>query len=198
MKLFRFTPVLFAGLILAACTDMNEIKPQSGTMLASQKQETIAAVPSRASASFTGLFRPLGNPNYLGYGTPDDFGVLMMLFCNDLESADATASDNNYNWFSVCGEYSSRTASYRNPMIRYRTPYMIIANVNDFLAGFSEDVTDESSLHMMGQAKALRAYAYMLLSADFQFRYVGHEQDPAVPISSPDIEDPTHGITGRL
>ena len=192
MKLFRFTPVLFAGIVLAACTDMNEIKPQSGTMLASQKQETIAAVPSRATASFTGLFRPLGNPNYLGYGTPDDFGVLMMLFCNDLESADATASDNNYNWFSVCGEYSSRTASYRNPMIRYRTPYMIIANVNDFLAGFSEDVTDESSLHMMGQAKALRAYAYMLLSADFQFRYVGHEQDPAVPISSPDIEDPTH------
>ena len=192
MKLFRFTPVLFAGLVLAACTDMNEIVPQSGTMLASQKQETIAAVPSRASASFTGLFRPLGNPNYLSYGTPDDFGVLMMLFCNDLESADATASDNNYNWFSVCGEYSSRTASYRNPMIRYRTPYMIIANSNDFLAGFAEDVSDETSLHMIGQAKALRAYAYMLLAADFQFRYVGHEQDPAVPISSPDIEDPTH------
>ena len=64
MKLFRFTPVLFAGIVLAACTDMNEIKPQSGTMLASQKQETIAAVPSRATASFTGLFRPLGNPNY--------------------------------------------------------------------------------------------------------------------------------------
>ena len=192
MKLTRYIPVLFAGLVLAACTDMNEIKPQSGTMLASQKQETIAAVPSRASASFAGLFRPLGNPNYFGYGTPDDFGVLMMLFCNDLEGADATASDNNYNWFSVCGEYSSRTASYRNPMIRYRTPYMIIANANDFLAGFPEDVTDESSLHMIGQAKVLRAYAYMLLASDFQFCYVGHEQDPAVPISSPDVEDPTH------
>ena len=65
MKLYRYIPVLFAGLVMAACTDMNTIVPESGTMLASQKQETIAAVPSRASASFVGLFRPLGNPNYL-------------------------------------------------------------------------------------------------------------------------------------
>ena len=117
MKLYRYIPVLFAGLVLSACTDMNTIVPESGTMLASQVQSTNAAVPSRAAASFTGLFTPIGQPDYFGYDTPDDFGVLMMLFCNDLESADATASDNNYNWFSVCGEYSSRNANYRNPVM---------------------------------------------------------------------------------
>lgn len=192
MKIYKYIPVLLVGLILGACTKMDEIVPAGGTLLASQLQETNAAVPSRAAASFSGLFTPLGQPNYYGYDTPDDFGVLMMLFCNDLESADATASDNNYNWFSVCGEYSSRNANYRNPVIRYRAPYSIIAAVNDFLAGFGEDVEDEESLAMIAQAKALRAYSYYLLANDFQFNYIDHKNDLCVPICSPDVPDPTN------
>ena len=192
MKLNRYIPVLFAGLVLAACTDMNTIVPESGTMLKQQVQETNAAVPSRAAASFSGLFTIIGQPNYFGYETPDDFGVLMMLFCNDLESADATASDNNYNWFSVCGEYSSRSANYRNPVIRYKTPYAIIAAVNDFLAGFGEDEDNPESLAMIAQARVLRAYSYMLLASDFQFNYTEHKDDLCVPICSPEVEDPTN------
>ena len=192
MKIYRYFSVLFAGLAAWACTDMNEIVPESGTMLSSQLQETNAAVPSRASAAFSGLFNPLGNPNYFGYGTPDDWGILMMLYCNDVESADAHLPDSGYNWFSVCGEYSSRNASYRNPVIRYRTPYMIIANVNDFLAGFSDDVDDQASLYMIAQAKALRAYAYMQLAANFQFTYEVAKDEPCVPICSPEIADPTN------
>ncbi len=193
MKLNKYISVLFVGLVLgASCTKLSEIVPESGTMLKSQLQATNAAVPSRSEASFNGLFNPIGVPDYYGYDTPDDFGVLMMLFCNDLESADATASDNNYNWFSVCGEYSSRNANYRNPVIRYRAPYSIISSVNDFLAGFGEDVSDPESLAMIAQAKALRAYAYMLLASDFQFNYTDHKDDPCVPICSPDTEDPTH------
>ena len=193
MKLNQYISVLFVGLVLgASCTKLNEIVPQSGTMLKSQLQATNAAVPSRSAASFNGLFNPLGMPDYYGYDTPDDFGVLMMLFCNDLESADATASDNNYNWFSVCGEYSSRNANYRNPVIRYRAPYSIIASVNDFLAGFGEDVEDPEVLAMMGQAEALRAYAYMLLANDFQFNYTDHKDDLCVPICSKETPDPTH------
>lgn len=192
MKLNSFISVLFAALVLSACTDMNKIVPEGGTLLASQLKETNAAVPSRASAAFVGLFNPLGNPNYFGYETPDDWGVLMMLFCNDVEGADALLPDSNYNWFSVCGELSSRTASYRNPMIRYRTPYMIIANSNDFLAGFDDNVTDQESIYMIAQAKALRAYAYMLLAQDFQFTYTVAKDKPCVPVCALDIEDPAN------
>ena len=192
MKIYRYISVLFAGLAAWACTDMNEIVPESGTMLSSQLQETNTAIPSRASAAFSGLFNPIGNPNYFGYGTPDDWGILMMLYCNDVESADAHLPDSGYNWFSVCGEYSSRNASYRNPVIRYRTPYMIIANVNDFLAGFPENVEDQNSIYMMAQAKVLRAYAYMQLAANFQFTYEVAKDEPCVPICSPEIADPTN------
>ena len=191
MKLNRYI-VLVSALATVACTDMNKVLPEGNTMLASQRQEVLAAIPSRASADFTGLFNPLGNPNYFGYNTPDDWGVLMMLFCNDAEGPDLTLSDNNYNWFSVCGELSSRNASYRNPMIRYRTPYMIIANANDFLAGFPEEVEDQNSIYMICQARALRAFAYMLLVQDFQFNYTVAKDKPAVPICSPDVPDPAN------
>ncbi|MBP5676055.1 MAG: RagB/SusD family nutrient uptake outer membrane protein [Bacteroidales bacterium] len=201
MKLNRIIPVLFAGILLVACTDMNTVQPAGGTLLAKQLQETNEAVPSRAAASFAGLFNPIGLPNYYGYETPDDFGVLMMLFCNDLESADATASDNNYNWFSVCGEYSSRSANYRNPVIRYRAPYSIVSSVNDFLAGFGDEVTNQESLYMIAQARALRAYAYLLMAPAFQFVQGpnGFNADlPAVPICSPDVEDVTHNPRAPL
>ena len=195
MKLFKYITVLFAGLALVACSEIDNIVPESGNMLASQLQETNAAVPTRATASFNGLFNGLGLPGYCGYNKPDDFAVLMMLFCNDLESADALIPDSGYNWFSVCGEYSSRSANYRNPTIRYRTPYNIISNVNDFLAGFGEDVEDQESLYMIAQSKALRAYAYMLLAPSFQFIQKNGEfnsEAPCVPICSPDIEDPAN------
>ena len=190
MKLYRYIAIFTALVLGVSCSKtLNEVKPETGTLTAKQNQETNAAVPTRASASFNGLFNALGMPYYCGYNKPDDWGVLMMLFCNDLESADAFIPDSGYNWFSVCGEYSSRSSNYRNPTIRYKVPYNLISNVNDFLAGFGEEVTEEQG-YMIAQAKALRAYAYMLLAPSFQFNYVNHKDDPCVPICSPDVEDP--------
>ena len=199
MKLNRYFAVIALGLLtLAACTKMDEVTYEGGAILSEQNQQVNLADPSKATAAFSGLFTHIGQPDKLGYSTPDDFGVLMMLFCNDLEGADALIADSGYNWFSVCGEYSSRSASYRNPTIRYKVPYNIIAACNEFIAGYPEDVEDVDALNMIGQAKALRAYAYLLLAPSFQFAYTtfadpfDENAAPCVPICSPDIEDPAH------
>ena len=199
MKLNRYFAVIALGLLtLAACTKMDEVTYEGGAILSEQNQQVNLADPSKATAAFSGLFTHIGQPDKLGYSTPDDFGVLMMLFCNDLEGADALIADSGYNWFSVCGEYSSRSASYRNPTIRYKVPYNIIAAVNEFIAGYPEDVEDVDALNMIGQAKALRAYAYLLLAPSFQFGYTTFKDPydaaaaPCVPICSPEIEDPAH------
>ena len=189
MKLYRIIPVLASLLTVAACTDFDKIKPESGTLLASQVQSINALLPERASAPFNGMITNLGKPEKM-YETPDDWEFLMMLFCNDLEGADALIADNNYNWFSVCGEYTSRNPDYRNPYIRYRAPYNMISDVNSFLAGFGDDVTDESSLYMIAQAHALRAYAYLMLAPAYQF--VTKKDAPCIPLLLPTIEDFTH------
>ncbi|MCR5759951.1 MAG: RagB/SusD family nutrient uptake outer membrane protein [Bacteroidales bacterium] len=178
MKLNRLIPVIAGLLAVAACNDFTDIKPESGTMLSSQVKETNAAVPTRAKAAFDGMITNIGKPIKM-YSNPDDWEFLMMMFCNDLEGADALIADSGYNWFSVCGEYSSRNANYRNPYIRYRTPYNMVADANTFLSGFGDDVTDQESIYMIAQAHALRAYSYLMLVPAFQF--VTKKDAPSVP-----------------
>ncbi len=192
MKYSKIFYLAFAGLASAACTDMDDIVPESGTMLASQVKETNVIAPTRATASFTGLFTQIGKPYSMGYNKPDDWGFLMMGFCNDLESADAIIADSGYNWFSVCGEYSSRNADYRNPYIRYRAPYKLIADVNTFVSSYPEDVTEQSAIYMIAQARALRAYAYMQLAPAFQFSYTTAGDKPCVPIVTESTVDFTN------
>ena len=199
MKLNRiFFALSVAGLVLSACAKMDEVVPESGTMLASQVQETNAIAPSRAAASFNGMFTNIGKPTKM-YSNPDDWEFLMIMFCNDMEGADALIADSGYNWFSVCGEYSSRNNNYRNPAIRYRAPYNMIGDVNTFLAGYAEDVDDPDAINMIAQVRALRAYSYMMLAPQYQFAPQtnvageGLGKDlPCVPLVTPDTEDFTN------
>ena len=203
MKLNKlFFAFVAAGLALVGCTKMDDIVPQGGTMLASQVQQTNLIAPSRASASFNGMFTNLGKPTKM-YNTPDDWEFLMILFCNDLEGADALIADSGYNWFSVCGEYSSRNNTYRNPAIRYRAPYNMIGDVNTFVSGYPADVTDERAINMIAQARVLRAYSYMMLAPQYQFAPLTVIKDgedagktgaelPCVPLVKPETEDFTN------
>lgn len=197
MKLNKLFFAFVAGLAFIACTKMDEIVPQSGTMLATQVQQTNLIAPSRASASFNGMFTNIGKPTKM-YNTPDDWEFLMILFCNDLEGADALIADSGYNWFSVCGEYSSRNNTYRNPAIRYRAPYNMIGDVNTFISGYPEDVEDEDAINMIAQAKVLRAYSYMMLAPQYQFAPLTQTSEgkgadlPCVPLVTPATEDFTN------
>ena len=181
MKLYKLVLATLAGASMVACSDIDSVVLEGGTMLASQVQETNVIAPSRAAASFSGMFTSIGEPVKM-YNTPDDWGFLMIMFCNDLEGADAIIADSGYNWFSVCGEMSSRNADYRNPYIRYRAPYNLIANVNTFLQSFPDDVEDPSSINMIAQSKALRAFAYMNLLPYYQFNYQIAADKPCVPM----------------
>lgn len=198
MKYYKLLCISVLGFALAACSDIDKIAPESGTMLQSQVQEVNLLVPARAEASFAGMFTNLGKPAKM-YDAPDDWEFLMILFCNDLEGADMWIADSGYNWFSTCGEYSSRNPDYRNPAIRYRAPYNMIADVNTFIAGYPADVTDAHALNMIAQAKVLRAYSYMQLAYNFQFGYAAGCQDkPCVPIVVSDTIDFTQNKRATL
>ena len=188
MKLNRIIFAALASLAIASCTDIEDVAPQSGTILQSQLQEVNLVAPQRADASFNGLFAHIGYPDKM-YSTPDDWGFIMMGFCNDLEGTDQLMPDSNYNWFSVCGEYSSRNANYRNPYIRYRAPYNLIADVNTFVSSYPSDVTDPKALNYLAQARTLRAYAYLQLAPAFQF--VTNKSGACVPIVTEEAIDYT-------
>ena len=173
---------------------MDELAPQSGTALAEQVKETNIVAPSRSEATFNGMFTKIGAPeSVFGSGRPDDWGMLMMCLSGDLEAADMIMPDSGYNWFSVCGELSSRNGDYANPYVRYAAPYNEIAAANDVLKSYPADTQDPDAINKMAQARAIRAYAYMNLAPYFQFSYAAGAQDqPCVPIVTETTEDFTN------
>ena len=170
--------------LAASCSQMDNLQPQGGIILEQQLKEVNAMVPSRADASFNGMFTKLGAPGSVTGGTrPDDFGFIMMAFSNDIEAADVVLANSGYNWFSACGSLSSRNADYANPYIRYAAPYNTIAAANDILRSYPSDTDDPSIRHKLAQAHAIRAFAYLNLAPYFQFGYASGGQDlPCVPL----------------
>ena len=179
-RIFISTMILLA----VSCSRMDQLEPQGGIVTAAQVQATNAVVPSRADASFNGMFTKLGAPgSVFGGSRPDDWGFLMMCFSNDIETADVVLADNGYNWFSACGNLTSRNADYANPYVRYAAPYNEIAAANEVLKAYPYSYEDDSVRHKVAQARAIRAFAYLNLVPYFQFGYAAGAQDkPAVPL----------------
>ena len=172
MKLYKISLfMLGAALCTTACSDIDEQVPEGGSITREQLQETNTAVPERAEATFSGLLSMMGQPRtgYPNSSRADDFGFIMAAISLDLEGADMMMQDNNYNWFSVCGEYSSRNANYANPYIRYVIPYRQIGIANEVIAGYPAETTDSVALNRIAQARAFRAFDYMALAPYFAF-----------------------------
>ena len=183
-----------AAVLTAACSQMDELEPQGGIVLTEQLQEVNSVIPSRADASFNGMYTKLGSPDsVLGSGRPDDFGFVMMAFSNDIEAADVVLANSGYNWFSACGLLSSRNADYANPYIRYAAPYNTIAAANEILKSYPADTDDTNIRHKLAQARAVRAFAYLNLAPYFQFGYAAGAEDlPCVPLVTEETTDFTN------
>lgn len=199
MKNNKYTSVLaIASMVaLGACSDIDDIVPEGGTMLETQLKATTSIIPGRADATFSGMYTKLGDP--LSFGRfaserPDDFGFVMMAFSNDLEAADIVGQDNNYNWFSTCSELTTRNADYANPYIRYRGVYDEVARANDVIKAYGE-ITAETSAeikYMVAQAYAVRAFCYLNIAPYFQFNYKTSSDKPCVPLVTETTTDFTN------
>ena len=195
MKIYRLSYFAMAGLMtLASCDDVNKMEPASGNLTYDQVQKSKELVPARSEASFSAMFTMMGLPNgVFNRASPraDDFGFVMSAISSDAEGPDYIYDDSGYNWFSVCGEYSSRNANYANPYIRYAAPYNQIKIANDLIKD-NGDLATEKQKNMVAQARAMRAFDYLSLVQYFQFNYQIAKDKPAVPIVTEKTEDFTN------
>ena len=184
---------IYIGILAAAvsCSRMDELAPQGGIVLAEQVQNVNTVIPSRADASFNGMYTRLGAPGSVFGGTrPDDWGFLMMSFSNDIEAADVVLANSGYNWFSGCGNLASRNADYANPYVRYAAPYNEIAAANEVLNAYPQPYEGAEVIHKVAQARAIRAFAYLNLAPYFQFGYAAGAADlPCVPLVTETTEN---------
>ena len=182
----RIYTIVAAAALVTSCADFDQLQPQGGTLLTEQVETANEYAPSRGDAAFNGMYTKLGAPvSVFGGGTdgrPDDFGFIMIAFSSDLEAADIITANSGYNWFSSCGALTSRNGDYANPYIRYAAPYNEIAAANEIISTYPSDSDDPVILQKLAQARAIRAFSYLNLVPNFQFRYETSADLPCVPL----------------
>lgn len=193
MKLYKFALYAVAGIMLAACNDIDDIVPQGQYLSSEQVQESNLLAPSRAEATFAGMFSMMGQPDYLANNDrADDFAFIMSAISLDAEGPDYIYPNSGYNWFSVACEYTSRNANYWNPYLRYLACYTQLKIANDIISSFPAETTDSVAINKMAQARAIRAFDYMAMAPYFQYNYQIAKDKPCVPIVTPETTDYTN------
>lgn len=194
MKIYKLSLLAVAGLMTAACSDIDDIKPEGQYLSQAQLQESGELAESRIEATFAGMFTMMGEPYYtFGTGSlrDDDFGFITSAISNDAEGPDLCYPNSGYNWFSVCGDYTSRTPTYANLFIRYATPYNQMKIANDLIVLYADAVAagDADAINKTAQARAIRAFDYMSLAQYYQFTYATSKDKPCVPLVTEETTD---------
>ena len=184
--LIIFATSVFMMFSFSSCQDL-DLHYEGGTLDDEQLTDAIEALPERINSSVNGMYAILGQPDgFFKRGASsyraDDFGYPCIALGQDLNAGDVTNIVSDYDWFSVAHEWSDRTPTYANPMIRLGLFYRVIYATKDVL-DFIPDDTDNAELkNKRGQAKAIRAFSYLSLAPYFQFKYKGNEGQPSVPL----------------
>ena len=184
MKLHKLAIWTLAALTLASsCDDIDNQEPAGGNLTADQSKETNDKIPSRTAAAFAGMFSYLAAPDgVLKADRADDFGFITAALSLELEGADMTSSNNNYNWFSAASELSNRNPDYANPLIRYMVAYTTIGNANSVINAIDPETTDPTLINQLAQSKAMRAFAYLSIAPYFQRSYSVAADSMCIPL----------------
>ena len=146
--------------------------------LQSEPTETLANPP--AQAKLNGLYLMMVNTGTGGTTGHDDYGQKGYDLVSDMLSADMVLSGVTYGWYRNIANLTATTDFTNNANYQpWRYYYRIAYAANDVIAGLGGNDSVPASAadkSAMGQAKAMRAYAYFYLTQYFTTKY-----DPAAP-----------------
>ena len=114
------------------------------------------------------------------------FGITAYALCSDVMGEDHVMAQQGSGWFwfdaiyNVKHRYTSTAWRSHDLWTAY---YTWIKKCNKLISAKNTMDGDEESINnILGQAYAIRAYSYFMLSQFFARTLVGHENDPCVPI----------------
>lgn len=173
-----------SAIAFCACDNYLTAEYLGSSQTTDQIGQTVDAIPERINSAVSGMYAKLGTPYgyFTGSTRADDGGFFSICLSNDMNSGDLINSVSNYDWYSVALEYSDRTPNYANPRLRSGLLYNIIYATAEVIGSVPEETTNPELKAKRGQAKAIRAFAYLNLVPYFQFRYALDTLAPTVPI----------------
>src|SRR5690554_6194552 len=177
MKKRFFIPVLAASILMVGCSkDFLEAEP-SRFVSKEQIDEAAEDRPNVAAGTLNGLYSLMYTVYSGGTTGHDDFGHKGYDIYADILTGDMVLGGYNYGWYQDIAEFTTTTDyTYLDNYQVWRFYYQIIFganNVIDGLGGNDAVLEDDDSKYVMGQAKAMRGFAYFYLA-----NYFGHGYQP--------------------
>ena len=173
--------MLAGALTLTGCSE--EFLETEPTEFASAEQiaEASEVNPGLQNANIAGLYSTMYLTGTGGTTGHDDFGQKGYDIYSDMLTGDMILAGYTYGWYQDIVEYQSTTDfTVQDNYQVWRYYYRIIFGANNVIAGLGGDeaeLDNEQARAIMGQAKAMRAYAYFYLA-----QYLGEDYNPSEPL----------------
>ena len=192
---YTFVGLLTGGMLLTtSCSeDLIETAPTQ-----SMSGQGLLASGNAALVALNGIYREMYTAGWsTGGNTHQCFGITAYTLCAEVMGEDHImgASGSGWFWYDALYNVKSRYASdsWRSYDLWYAY-YNWIANANYIIA--AEETMGGSTSEVnyaIGQAYAIRAYSYFMLSQYFARTLKGHESDPCVPLYTEPTTPETKG-----
>lgn len=183
MKKIIYIFSLIGLLSFGSCADELNTEPTDKV-----SGSTIFADASSAETAINGVYRMLYVAGWSSNWGSENCGQTAINMLADLMADDHLMKEQGQGWFyedyrlNVHGDYSNKAG---RPYSIWNFYYTIISNVNYIIASENTMGGDpELKNSVVGQAYAMRAYAYYYLIQLYQQTYKGHENAPGVPLYS--------------
>jgi hypothetical protein len=124
----------------------------------------------------------------------DVFGEMSVGLAGDLMTEDMVQMYNHYFYFDY--QVDNRSAAYRRPRRAWSYLYSLVGTCNDIIGKVPPTATDPALKGCLGEALALRAYAFHTLAQRFQQTYIGNEDRPGIPLTLTPNDD-REAVKGR-
>lgn len=181
MKKFIYILSLAGLLGFSSCTDELNTEPTDRV-----SGSTIFADVTSAEAAINGIYRLMYVAGWSSSWGTENCGQTAIQLLADLMAEDHLMYSQGNGWFyedyrlNVHGDYSNKAG---RPYSIWNYYYTLISNINYVIASEETMGGDpEQKDNIIGQAYAMRAYAYFYLIQLYQQTYAGHEDAPGVPV----------------
>lgn len=179
MKNKIFISVLLISLTFLSCGD-DFLETEPTQFMSDQQIKAAAALdPNLAKASLTGVYSFMPQKFVGGTTGHDDFGHKSQDVFGDMLCSDMALTVSTYGWYrNICQLTNTTDYTQNQTYIIWRYYYRVIQGANsviDGLGGNDAVLTKDGEKWSMGQAKALRAYAYFYLAQFYQKSYTPSE-----------------------
>ncbi len=193
MNIFkRFLLSISVLLVFASCVDYLDL--ETGSDIPTDKlYESVDG----AFAAMDGIYRALAAPGWTPSNLEQSSGLISTQIAADLMGDDMVQRELGNGWYYY--HYSYKIREYYNfsswtSYELWNMWYLVINQMNEIIAYTPDEAGKEAQrANLLGQAYAMRGFAYFNLIRWFQHTYNGNEDAPGVPVYTKVTDKNTEG-----